>query len=618
MKKYFIKFSILILTLWFTACGSTTSSTSSQEEGIEIQTKKSFVDKDQKNFYLEFSMKNGYPNGIISELSEIVVDLNTCKVIESELNILDGILKFDEISEKHNLSLKAKFAEACTPTGYKVKANNYLTYDGTSNKTLYSSEFKTITPESDVIFEDQKSVFDYDVILQAVNGSSKIELNSAKRYRLSLGNRDLNTTIVNTSSDFQKENVNSITIESNDASKIQLIEPSDYLTDSEKWKTQLTFKNINDVDLYIQTYDTSGVVNLNVIIEYTNNRDENHKIKTTTSITVLSGEPTAFSINSAGVVYNLETKWFENKFLISASDKYNNPINIPSKINVSAMADFRDANGDGIQILHGKFNPLENRLSKNDNRASFQTADNTIFQDINIERDYLLLFGDVTASEALGKWDIEDATSDTLFLKDRYSGDEHTDLGFAIGHNYLKEICSSESKEWEVKIDSTDKNYQLDDEGKTYVTLKFPPYMIGKKIALSVNFSGKESRSGEVDFATLHSFEGVKLPEDITIESNATALHNINIRHSFQIDTGTDDLWFVRNSGVRCTITTENISGFGMIDTLHSSNKPITDISQCGTDNISFFDISIKLIDEEKGGSIKFETCQVYSFTPSF
>jgi hypothetical protein len=433
-----------------------------------------------------------------------------------------------------------------------------------------------------------------------------------------LDNRDTNSTVVNTNSDFREENVDRITIQSNDASKIELIEPINYLTDNEQATTQLIFENINDVDLYIRTYDTSGVVNLTVLIEYTNNKGEQHKIETITSITVLSGEPTAFSINSAGVSYNSETKWFENKFLISASDKYNNPINIPSKINISAMADFRDNNGDGVQILHGKFNPVANRLTTNSDRVSFEAINSNIFQNINVERDYLLLFGDVTASEALGKWDIEDATADTLFLKDRYSGKNHDNLGFAIGHNYLKDICSSESKEWEVKIDSTDETYQLDDEGKTYVTLKFPPYMIGKTTALSVNFSGEDSRSGEVDFTTLHSFEGVKLPADISIEANATVSHNINIRHNFEVDTGTDDTWWVKNSGVTCTINTENIEGYSIIDTLYSNNKPITNISECHGNEIAFFDISLKLEDETKGGTISFERCQVYSFTPSF
>ena len=613
MRHYFIKFNLLLLiTLLFSACGGGTTSNTSSGGELSIETKRTLIGGNQKEFFIEFAIENHYIDDIEVELSDISIEMESC-------NTKKSFPDTPKIEQSYLLSSMIKFATACTPTGYKVKATKKLTYNGKSNNLPYESELIEITPEGNITFEDKGTVFDYDIELRAINGSSKIELNTTKRYKLSLNNRDNNSSVVNTNSDFQEENVDLIVIQSTDASKIQLIEPSNYLTDNEEATTKLTFKNINDVDLYIRTYDTSGVVNLNVLIEYTNNKGEKHKIETVTSITVLSGEPTAFSINSAGISYNEETKWFENKFLISASDKYNNPINIPSKINISAIADFRTNNGDGVQILHGKFKPIANRLTANNNKASFEIAEGSnLFQNVNVERDYLLLFGDVTASEALGKWDIEDATQDTIFLKDQYSGKNHDNLGFAIGHNYLKDICSSESKEWEVKIDSTDKSYQLDDEGKTYVTLKFPPYMIGKKIAISVNFSGKKVRSGEVDFTNLHSFHGVKLPADISIEANETVAHNVNIQHRFEIDTGTEDSWWVKNSGVSCIITTENIQGYSIIDKLYSNNQPITELSQCQGHEISFFDISLKLKDETKSGSITFERCQVYSFTPSF
>ncbi len=620
MQKILTPLLFLIITLFLTACGggSSSSSTAGSTNDIEVKTLKTFIDSDQKNFYLEFAMKNQYQEEIIAELSDINVDLNSCTVSSYQLNTDGNILTFDEPNESYIVKLTAKFATACTPTGYRVDARNYLTYDNTSNQSDFHSKFTPISPTEDVVFENKESLFEYDVLLVAKNGSSKIELNSEKRYKLSLGVKDENRTVVNTNSNFQEENVNHILIKSNDSSKIQLILPKDYHTDHEEWQTALNFDNINDVDLFIKTFNTSGVVNLDVLIEYTNNQGEEHRIETTTSLTVLSGEPTAFSINSAGVTYNSETKWFENKFLISASDKYNNPINVPSKINVAAMADFRDNYGTGQRILHGTFHPLTNRLSQYGKKAAFQTAQSNIFENVDIERDYLLLFGDVTSNEALGKWDIEDTSGDTLFLRDIYQGEKHENLGFAIGHNYLKEICSSESKEWEIKIDSTDQNYQLDEEGKTYVTLKFPPYLIGKTTALSINFSGKQGRSGEVDFQTLHSFHGVKKPEDITIDANKTILAPIHFHQRLAVDTGTEDYWSIKDAGVTCTVETENIMGFNIIDTISSKNKPITNISQCDQNNIAFLDFDIKLADEKKGGSISFKECQVYSFTSSF
>jgi hypothetical protein len=620
MKKTLITLIFSMATLLITACGGGSSgTTTNSKNSIKIKTLKSFIDSDQKNFYLEFSMINQYQDGIVAELSDINVDLNSCTPSSYKLNTDGEILKYDKPSESYTVKVIAKFPSSCIPTGYRVDANSYLTFDNTSNKSSFHSGLIPIAPIEDAIFEDKESLFEYEVLLVAQNGSSKIKLNSEKRYKLSLGVKDENRTVVNTNSDFQEERVNHITIRSNDPSKIQLILPKNYHTDHEMWQKELNFDNLNDVDLFIKTFNTSGVVNLDVIIEYTNNQGEKHKIETTTSLTVLSGEPTAFSINSAGVSYNEETKWFENKFMISASDKYNNPINIPSKINVTAMADFRDNYGEGKRILHGSFNPIKNTLSQyEEGKALFRVAQSNIFRDIDIERDYLLLFGDITTNEALGKWDIEDSSGDSLFLRDIYHGNKHENLGFAVGHNYLKDPCSNESKEWELKIDSLDQNYQLDEEGKTYVMLKFPPYLIGKTVALSVNFSGENGRTGEVSFHTLHSFQGVKPPEDITIDANETALAPIHFYHELAVDTGTDDYWWIKNSGVSCTIETENIMGFGAVDTISSQNRPISDISQCSQDNIAFFNFNIKLKDEEKSGSISFKKCQTFSFNYEF
>jgi len=615
MRYYFIKFNLLLLiTLLLNACGGETTSATSSGGELLIETKRTLIGSNQKEFFIEFAIENHYIDDIEVELSDISVEIESC-------NTKKSFPDTPKLEQSYLLSSMINFATACTPTGYKVKATQKLTYEGKSNHLPYESELIEITPDDNITFEDKNTVFDYDIELRAINGSSKIELNTTKRYKLSLNNQDTNSSVFNTNSDFQEENVDLIIIESTDASKIQLIEPSNYLTNNEEATTQLTFENISDVDLYIRTYDTSGVVNLNVVIEYTNNRGEKHKIETTTSLTILSGEPTAFSINSAGTIYNPKTKWFEQKFLISASDKYNNTLNIKSKINISAMADFtRDINGN--RLIHGKYNNLTQDIKgeliadKETNSAIFR-ANIKYFTDniIDNDRDFLLLFGDVNASEALGKWDIDAYHTDTtLNLRDSYQGNSHNNLGFAIGHNYLNEICSSESKEWELKIDSTDGTYQLDNEGKTYVTLKFPVYMIGKKIALSVNFSGKDLRSGEVHFETLHSFEGVKVPETINIDANTTT--STIESFSFEVDTGTEDRYFVKNAEVYCKIVAKNVEYKWL-----SKNREIKTLSDCMANEdgeIAYGIIRVDLIDLEKSGTLTFERCQVDDFIDAF
>ncbi len=602
---------LIFLILLFVGCGSGEINTrdTSSENNIEITTGKTLISPKKDEFYMEFSLKNNYSKGVAVELSDIVVDLNACKTSSSSLDILNHTIKFNKPYESKKITLIAKFINPCTPNAYKISANSNLNYDGTSNVVKYISNYKPITIDGNLTHEDTTSIFDYGVVLLAQDNQPKVELNSKKRYKLSFVNLDSNKSV-------REDRVHSITIRSSDPSKAKFIDPNNYINDNGATHNSLTFKEKNNIDLYIQTYNKSGVVNFDVSVNYTNNRGEVYDLNTTTSLTVLSGEPSAFSINSAGVEYNEKTKWFEQKFLVSASDKYNNVVNIKSKISVSAMADFaKDENGN--RILYGKFASTKGQIvaDKESSSASFK-VDREIFGNIDTTRDFLFLFGSVDANEALGKWDIDpyNYTKKTLGLVDSYHGNSHNNLGFAVGHNYYNEICSSESKEWELKIDSTDGIYQLDNEGKTYVTLKFPAYMIGKKIALGVNFSSKSKRSGEVHFETLHSFEGVKTPDAINIDANTTVIPRQSF--AFEIDTGTEDRFWVRNAKVVCNYELKNLK---IID--FKENSEVKSISDCGSSEggeVAYWSFKLKLINQEEAGSMTFKECQVTSFIDKF
>ncbi len=120
----------------------------------------------------------------------------------------------------------------------------------------------------------------------------------------------------------------------------------------------------------------------------------------------------AFSINSVGTEYNHETKWFEQKFLISASDKYNNIVNIASKINISAMADFVK-NGNGDRILFGKYSSVKGSIiaDRENNEAELKT-NRAVLSNIDPTRDFLFNVWRCKSSEALESGDI-DSYNDT-------------------------------------------------------------------------------------------------------------------------------------------------------------------------------------------------------------
>jgi hypothetical protein len=616
--RYLFIFIPFLIIIFGSGCGDSGSShieTNSVEDlKIDVVTQKAIIDSTQKDFYLKFAIINSYTEGVGVELSNISVDLNACKISYSDINPLS--INLNEPQGSQLVEFHAKFASPCTPTGYIISANSKLRYKDTSNDTIYNSGFKPIEDEIEEIEENTTTtaiqqdynIYDYGIKLIPTNSKSTVPLNSKKRYKLVFFNLDNNQTV-------SGNQINNIKIESSDPTKAKLIDPSSYLIDDGIAQNELYFSKKNNIDLYIQTYTTSGIANFYVTANYVDNLGETHDMNSTVTLTILSGEPTAFSINSTGVEYNFETKWFEQKFLISASDKYNNIVNTKPQINISAMADFtRDSNGN--RLLYGNFSPIKGKLiaDKDTHKATFE-SDSSDFSKIDINRDFLFLFGGITSYEALGKWDIDPYSNleTSLDLKDSYYGDSHNNLGFAIGHNYYKEICSSESKEWELKVDSTDGTYKLDNDGKTYITLKFPAYMIGKKIAIGVNFSGKQKRSGEVHFETLHSFQGVKVPEVIALDKESPAILK---RIYFEVDTGTEDRFWVKNAKVICDTKLDNL-----IVTQFRQNKEVKDVSDCGgseSGEIAYWELGLQLIDSTKGGSLTFSECQVSSFINEF
>ena len=405
----------------------------------------------------------------------------------------------------------------------------------------------------------------YGLKFMTNDGKNILGLDERKVFVVSLIDKDTNEIIA-------PNQVEKITIESKKPDVIKLIDPSDAIGTA---VAKLEILGKNSINVYLKaSKDISGLSDITVTINYKNKKGYKRVLSGTYAITVLSGPPTAFSINSAGVSYNKVTKWFENEFLISASDKYNNPINTSPTISVSVMAGYAKDNS-GNRIIYGQHSKaagISGNVNVADNAVTLNSVGVSPFNDfsidtlrgVDIDRDVVAIFGNVRTYEANGKWEIQniDDTSH-LSLKDVYNGKSYTGVGFAIGHNYREDLCSSDYREWQTKVDSTDGSYQLDEEGKTFVTVKFPAeFMVGKKVALMVNFigqnpeTGKQLRGGEVKFVTLHSFEGIhgRLVPVTKGTSKIVRLWGV-------IDTGTEDRWALHNSLFSCnTVDSANIS----------------------------------------------------------
>jgi len=612
------------LILFLTACGDNSVGTG-DSSSLVVETKKSLISIKKDELNIDFLLHNNYDKDITVTLGELVIDVDGCDVKQSTFSRENVVFNQDA----EFVHAKVQFNQPCEPTAYQLKGVALLTLDQNSNRVEFDSSILEITPEevnSTVIIipgednnetgeennetnpgEDNNNTENNDTSVDTVNyeilfslEAERITLNleEKKSFKVGLFNKDTNQAIL-------EKKIANITISSGQSNLIKLFDGDKQSVPS----AELIYEKKNVIDVYAQTNKHSGLADIRVSIDYLNNEGEKKNISKTYAVTILSGPPTAFSINDAGTSYNFETKWFENKFLISASDKYNNLVNISPTIYISAMTDFtRDSNG--TEILYGKFGEYKGSLIANEESQTAQFEVNaSLFSKIDENRDYLIIFGDVKTYEALGKWDIDQYSDNntTLNLVESYGGKSHEGLGFAVGHNYMNELCSSDFREWELKIDSTDGNYKLDEEGKAYVTLKFPPYLYGKRVALSSNFlgktpeTGKTLKSGEVYFKTLNNVEGIVSPDTISLDANETR----SVHIPFYINTGTGDLWQMKNAHVSCTVKQDNV-----VISSFSQNKILKDSSECeahGYSEGAYWDMTISTGAEP--GTVSFKDC---------
>lgn len=630
--KFFLKQSTLFFMIpLFIACGG--DATQSVTPSLNFQTKSSTINNEKNKISIEFKIINNYGTDVEVDLSSLEVIAMPCYVDSQKFS--ENKVKLDEKNKEKELSVVLQFSEECNESlAYQFKANALLTLKGKSNNSLFSSEIQYITPvedevvdptpevtvepqitvEPEVITVDTNETTETNSSVDTINyaikfsledqASMKFNLEDKQSYNLSLVDKDTSKVI-------DKNKVTKITVTSKQENLLKLFDQDKFSTLS----AQLVYEKENNLNIYVQSFTRSGLADIDVEIEYINAKGSSETIRKTYSTLVLSGPPTAFSINTAGVIYNFDTKWFENKFLISAVDRYNNIVNISPTIYVSAMTGFtRDSNGK--EVLYGNFGNVKGQLlvDADTETVSFE-ANDTVFDNIDVNRDYLYVFGNVNAYEALGKWDIDiyNNTANRLALSEIFNGENHSNLGFALGHNYLSDPGSSESAEWQVKIDSTDGKYQLDEEGKAFVTLKFPTYLIGKRAALAINFLGKTPetgkilRSGEVKFKTLRSFQGIVSPDPITIAANTAG--TVTASRVFYIDTGTGDSWVVKNSHVSCITETTNVNVVGFRE--NTIVNTVEEFIANGNSYHAFHELSLELIDPTQAGSYSFKECQV-------
>ena len=383
------------------------------------------------------------------------------------------------------------------------------------------------TPQS-----DYQSV-NYTLINGSADGKYTMGLGEKKSFTISL--KDDNDNLV------EDSKVKSILIVSENTviGKFQPDNKSELSLDGDKATSKTTFN--------VETSHISGLLPIDIKVTFEDANGEEQTIETKMNITVFSGPATALSISYAGVEADTAHAKFIEKFVVTATDAYNNPVNSKPFIATGAMVEYAvDGSSDdgerdttSPRLWHGRGSGLEGNITKVDDTSAQFEVDEDVFKYVDFSNDKMVIFGSGYVYEALGKWDIEDLSDSAVSLKDDYLGQKRTGLYYAVGHNNRQDLCSDDGREYVGNMKSP--TYRLDDTGSVIIEFSYDYHLTGKDIMVWVNMTGyqadnsdgnKSTRIGEAQKHTLRGM-GFTTPNSYTIpkETNEESTYRFNIHH---------------------------------------------------------------------------------------
>ncbi len=272
----------------------------------------------------------------------------------------------------------------------------------------------------------------------------------------------------------------------------------------------------NGKSFSVKTYTVSGLLPIEVVVNFIDGNGNSQTRTIITNITVFSGPPTAMSISYAGVEQNSTIAKYIEKFVVTVTDAYNNPVNTRPYIAVGAMVEYAvdgssqtgERTTTSPRLWHGRLDSRGELEAVGGNKAQFTTTVDA-FNYIDLNNDKLVVFGDGYVYESLGKWDIESVSSQVLGLKDDYFGITRSDLYFAVGHNNRQDLCSVDGRQYVGNMKA--ESYQLDETGHALVEFEYDYHLTGKDIMIWTNLTGFQAdsdRTGRIGESKKHTLRG--------------------------------------------------------------------------------------------------------------
>ena len=353
----------------------------------------------------------------------------------------------------------------------------------------------------------------YILTTSSTDGNQTMGLNAFKAFTFSLKN-DQGQAVADT-------DITKVTLTSKNTLVGKLIDAAN----SGQLVDTLVFNGAdakNNQSFSVQTSTISGLLPIEVTIEFNDANGDPKTISTIMNIIVLSGPPTAMSIVYAGVEQNSDTAKYIEKFVVTVTDAYNNVVNTQPYIAVGGMVEYAvdGSSATGVRstssprLWHGLNDDRGAIEAIGGDKAQFVGSGN-VFRYIDLANDKLVVFGSGYVYEALGKWDIDSSNgSDTLQLKDDYFGSTRDNLFYAVGHNNRQDLCSA-GVEYIGNVKAA--TYQLDENGHAFVEFEYDYHLTGKDIMIWANLTGYQAdngHTGRIGEARKHTLRGMGLVSD--------------------------------------------------------------------------------------------------------
>lgn len=372
------------------------------------------------------------------------------------------------------------------------------------------------------------------------------------------------------------------------------------LLDGEIEVDSIEYSKENPKTINLQTFKFAGLIDIEIELSMLDKNGKTLDITERVGITVLSGPPTAMSINYVDSDKVQENGQYTEGFVINLTDKYDNPVNTQPKISVGAMAGYAKesiVNAATSGLLYAAPKGVNTNaagvIGRENGNAILDVSGGYDLSQIDLSNDYLVTFGNGYSYHASGKWDLDSIETTRLTMKDTFNAlNAEPNMAFAVGHNYRQDRCRF-GKEWIATVDSRDGTYQADKEGNIHGLISYDYYLMGKDIILyanligTLNEEGKEYRLGEATKTTLRG-DLVAVPEKgYTVPKGAVGrIANFDIHHA---DSGE---WY-RNANFGYAL---EITGDAQCSLVGES-----DYRTCTNDGIAYVTYSCSAIE---GGSI--------------